>query len=151
VGVRWLAESGTAAAGDGALSGEKWADFISAGSAESLALYSDGYFAGTPAITVNRFAEGRAYYVATEPDENLARCLVSHLFREANIEPLLETPPGVEAARRSGPGKSYVFLLNHNDHAVRLPVPRGWLSVRKEVTPEGELKLPPFGIGVFEV
>lgn len=151
VGIRWLAESRQPEEGGRAsLFGEKWADIITLRGAESLAVYSDGYCADTPAITVNRLAAGRAYYVASEPDENLAERLVNHLVQQAAIDPLLKTPLGVEAARRSGGGKSFFFVLNHNDRAARVQIPPGWRHVQGEEAAQGELNLSPYGAAVFE-
>jgi beta-galactosidase len=36
------------------------------------------------------------------------------------VEPLLSTPPGVEASVRVGPGGRVIFLLNHNDVPARV-------------------------------
>ncbi|HUV07811.1 MAG TPA: beta-galactosidase, partial [Spirochaetia bacterium] len=150
VAVRWLAASGRPGKGRSALFGEKWADIITTGTAEPLALYNDGYYADTAAITVNRFAGGRAYYVGTEPDQNLAERFVSHLVREAGIEGLLKTPAGVEAARRSGSEKSCVFLLNHSDHAVRLLIPPGWRPLQGGEAEHRKLDLSAYDIAVYE-
>ncbi|MHC5173805.1 MAG: beta-galactosidase, partial [Planctomycetota bacterium] len=44
-----------------------WCDILQLDTAKSLAEYGSDFFKGTPALTVNNFGKGRAYYVATLP------------------------------------------------------------------------------------
>lgn len=92
-------------------------DIIHADKAEVLAEYGTDFYKGTPVLTRNRFGEGQAYYVASSPDADFLKAFTQHLCSEQGIQPLLDTPSGVEAAERVKGDRSYLFLLNHNEDA----------------------------------
>jgi beta-galactosidase len=89
-------------------------DLIHAEGAEVVAEYGSDFYKGMPALTVNRFGQGKAWYVASSPDAEFLKAFVSELCRDQGIEPLLAPVPGVEVTERSKDGKSYLFVLNHN-------------------------------------
>ncbi|ASA26635.1 beta-galactosidase [Paenibacillus donghaensis] len=90
-------------------------DLIHAEGAEVLAEYGSDFYKGMPALTVNSFGEGRAYYVATSPDPAFMQGLMANLCAEQNIKPLVSAPEGIESVQRVKAGVSYLFLLNHTD------------------------------------
>lgn len=89
-------------------------DLIHAESAEVLAVYGRDFYAGQPALTVNRFGSGRAYYVASRNDEAFMADFFGGLLRQTKIHPVLDTklPEGVTAQARTNGERSFVFLLN---------------------------------------
>ena len=46
---------------------EKWSDIPHIKGVQPLAFYDSEFYADTPAITVNKYGKGKAYYVATNP------------------------------------------------------------------------------------
>ena len=96
--------------------------------ADVLATYTEDFYAGEPAVTVNRWGEGRAYYVATRPDDATLRLLLQAVCAEKGIgSPLrdgLPPPDGVEVTQRTSPdGTRLLYLLNHNPDAVTVALP----------------------------
>jgi beta-galactosidase len=90
-------------------------DLIHAEGAQVLAEYGDDFYKGMPALTVNRFGKGEAWYVATSPDERFMSDFMAKLTADKGVRPLVPSlPAGVEAAERIKGDKSYLFLLNHN-------------------------------------
>ena len=89
-------------------------DLIHTEGAEVLASYSSQFYAGRPAVTVNRVGEGRAYYVASRNDDRFHDDLFGRLIDELGLRRVLSTdlPTGVTAQERSADGKRFVFLLN---------------------------------------
>ena len=67
-----------------------WADLIHLQGAESLASYTDDFYAGTPAVTRNVFGEGAAYYLGTRPEERYTRSLLQRAWEEAGVRPTAE-------------------------------------------------------------
>jgi beta-galactosidase len=120
-------------------------DLIRTREADVVAAYGDGWYAGTPAITVNTYGDGRAWYVGTLPEESLVIDLVRRVTEEAGVAPILVPPLGVEVTRRVGEDREYLFLLNHG-------------SVEQTVEPPGEgwharvgaARLGPAGVAVYE-
>ena len=103
-----------------------WNDVMELTTAEALAEYAGEFYAGTPAITRNRFEKGCVYYVGTQMGEALADRFVQELQTSARLEPLLDTSFGVEAAHREKDGKRYLFLLNHTGSVQQVAVPDSW-------------------------
>jgi len=89
-------------------------DLIHAEGANVLARYGDDFYKGMPALTEHAFGAGRAYYVATSPDEAFLQGFLGKLAEDKGVKPLLPATPGVETARRVKDGKAFTFLLNHN-------------------------------------
>jgi beta-galactosidase len=108
---------------DGAQShGDIWSELITPAGAEVLAHFSGSTLDGHPAVTSHRFGEGRAIYIATRPERAAMARILGAAITEAGIKPVLEAPPGVSVVRRSGPRSSLLFLLNHRDVQVEVPV-----------------------------
>lgn len=83
--------------------------------ASVLAAYKTDFYAGMPALTVNRFGAGRCYYLAARPAEDalhdqLVRGLARELGLARNLD--VELPEGVTVQKRTGGGKTLLFLHN---------------------------------------
>jgi beta-galactosidase len=99
--------------------GALWTERLRATSAATIASYLDGPLPGTPAITRNEFGDGVAWYLATALDDAGMR----ELLRE--VVPNQEVDLGggeVEVVRRSGDGRSYLFVINHGVNPVEYAV-----------------------------
>ncbi len=119
-----------------------WCDILQLQGAKSLAVYGDDYFKGRPAVTVNTFGEGRAYYVATLPDPAFLRPFLKQVCAEQGVDPVCETPTGVEAVVREQDGRRYLFLLNHNYAAVDITLPDGnWFDLITEKMMMGRVSM----------
>lgn len=97
-------------------------DVIHAETAEVLAEYGSDFYKGTPVLTRNQFGEGQAYYVASSPDSEFLKGFLGHLCAEKGIQPILQTPAGVEVSERVKNNISYLFVLNHNADEVTVHV-----------------------------
>lgn len=94
-------------------------DLIHLEASESLGEYQSDFYAGMPAVTVNQFGKGRAYYVATHSNEAFYLEFLSDLCRKCNMESLHERVEGLEVTVRENEQGKYLFFLNHNDNAVQ--------------------------------
>lgn len=90
-----------------------WCDLLAPDTAECWACYGDRFYAGTPAITCNRFGAGTVYYVGTVGEKALYCDLLGQVFREAQLPTLECLPDGVECTTRTGAGGTYRFLFNN--------------------------------------
>ncbi len=127
-------------------------DLIHAEGAKVLATYGRDFYQDMPVLTRNAFGKGQAWYVASSPEPKFLEDLALHLCTEKNIEPLLETPIGVEVTRRNKEGENYLFLLNHNSDitTVNLGDVRGRdLLGSREVT--GSATLPAHGVMILQL
>jgi len=89
-----------------------------------LATYGADFYAGEPAVTVNQFGQGRAYYLATALDADALSGFLGKLCADKKIAPpLLNAPVGLEVIPRvSADGETLLYVLNHNACSVSVPL-----------------------------
>ncbi|MCR8658604.1 beta-galactosidase [Paenibacillus endoradicis] len=109
----------------GALSGQYncniVCDLIHAEGAEVKAVYGSEFYKGMPALTVNQFGTGQAWYVATSPEPAFLQGLLAHICEAKGISAPITPISGVEVSTRVSPqGQPLLFILNHNDTAVQV-------------------------------
>jgi beta-galactosidase len=91
--------------------------------ATPLATYGTDFYAGTPAVTQHSYADGSAYYIASEPEPRFLEDFYARLVAEHHIQPVLVTPTGVEATLRHTAHGKVLFLLNHNATPAQIALP----------------------------
>ena len=102
-----------------------WAETIRSDGAAAVDTYADGPTAGGPAITMREHGDGAVWYVSTRTDRAVTSRVVRGALARAGVEPpipMVTAPAGLEATRRSGDGRSYLFLLNHGDETAHVRV-----------------------------
>ena len=118
-----------------------WCDVLKLFTAKVLCTYSDKYYRGRAAITVNQFGKGRVYYVGCDLDQGAVKELVRYISGAANIC-IPEIPEGVELVNR----KNCRILLNYNDFQVQISLKGRSLITNREF----EGILPPYGVEFLE-
>lgn len=105
--------------------GTVWSESLRTEGAETLAAYTHGMLAGSPALTRHRFGTGQGWYLSTRLDDADHGALVGRLLKEAGVEPEpAGLPAGVEAVtRQAADGRRWHVLINHTEDAVPLPEP----------------------------
>jgi beta-galactosidase len=99
-----------------------WSERVSLAGAEAVTSYTSGVLTGVPAVTRNSYGTGTAWYLATRPDPQTLSALLNRIRTEAGVEPVRETPEGVEAVLRRGEEADYVFLIDHAGKGAKVPV-----------------------------
>ncbi len=94
---------------------KKWCDIIELRDAKALAEYSTGFYRQSPAITENEYGNGIAWYVGTEPGEELMEDLLAYFKRRSNVETLGTAADGVEMMTRETQDQVWLFVINHTD------------------------------------
>ncbi len=95
-----------------------WCDVIKATRADVIARYTEDYYAGKPAITMNKVGQGRAVYIGTVGDSEFYDALARWLLTQAEvIAPLPSLPEGVEVTERWQGDRRLLFVLNHSAQA----------------------------------
>jgi beta-galactosidase len=129
-----------------------WCEVLHLRGAEPLAVYTDGHYRGRTAVTLNRLDAGQVIYLGVAAEQPLYDALVPGLCRLAGVQPVLRTPPGVEAAERSHGDRRILFLLNHGDRPRRMRLGQGRFTdlVGGGCLHRGRVTLPPFGVRVLD-
>lgn len=123
--------------------------------AEVLATYTDGYYAGSPALTRNDYGKGTAVYQAFRDTGDFSDAVLAELCRECGISQVIPTdyaplPRGMSAHSRTDGENTYIFVENYSEETAP-PLRLGrevtdMLSGRR-VT---EVTLPPYGFGIYK-
>ena len=91
--------------------------------AEVVAIYTDQFYTGTPAVTRRRLGEGELYYIATLLDDPgmdlIARTVADH----HGLTGPYPDHPDIEVTTRVSGDAHLTFVLNHADTPVTLPAP----------------------------
>jgi beta-galactosidase len=127
-------------------------DVIHAETAETAAVYDRDFYARRPAITVNRFGRGEAWYVAAKGGHDLLDAFHGALIARRGLPRALEAdlPEGVVAQTRTNGRETFTFVTNFASEAreVQLgPVRRKDLLTGAAVS--GTVTLPPYGVQVL--
>ena len=90
---------------------------IHAETATTLAVYTSDFYAGRPAVTVNHFGRGQAYYLAARTEDSLLDDFYNALCARLKLcRPLSTTlPQGVITRLRTDGKNNYIFVMNFND------------------------------------
>jgi beta-galactosidase len=130
--------------------GDLWSELVTLSGAKALASFASSTLDGHPAVTSHAFGKGRAIYIATRPDSTGMARILREAWTHAGVKPELEAPPGVSSVRRVGPRSSLLFLLNHRDVPVEVPVADPGVNlVDGAEVHRGLLRLGPRGVAVI--
>lgn len=130
-----------------------WADLLHTTTAEVIGAYAQDFYAGSPALTRNRYGAGLAYYAGTLPAQDWLRNWLGLICAEQGVEPLVTGAPDVEAGLRSGvDGAATLVLVNHANSpaAVNLLGKRGH-SLLDDRAVSQQLTLDPHDVLVLEL
>jgi beta-galactosidase len=119
--------------------------------ATALASYESDFYAGTPAVTVNRVGQGKAWYIASRNDLAFHRDFYGALIKQLALPRALaiDLPPGVTAQRRTDGERAFIFLQNFSGQTHHLQLPAGLEDLIDGTPLAGPLTLVPWGCRVL--
>jgi beta-galactosidase len=118
-----------------------WGEVVKTNTAAALALFCQDYYGGAPCLTENQYRQGKAYYLATQPEPEFYRDFLKYLCRLNRVPATLEAPAGVEVTKRKGKDAEYLFILNHNPHAVAVNISGKYRDLIGDQEYEGSVSL----------
>jgi beta-galactosidase len=145
-------ESVRVVAGDETYEGGWLCDVVRLEGAEAIATYASEFYAGTPAVTVNRVGAGSAYYVACRFGDDFYGDFYGRLIDELGLHRNLGValPQGVTAQRRSDGEREWIFVLSFVGRPHRIDLGgRSYTDALTGDTVADSLELPAYGYRVL--
>ncbi len=118
---------------------------------ETVAVYSEDFYKGSPAIVKNTYGAGQAWYVGAAFNCETVKALLAVLGVESPVKKLLDVPAGCEIAIRENDKGAYLFVLNYADEAAQLDVKKEMRDAFTGETLSGDYELPAYGVLVCEM
>ncbi|MBO6215563.1 MAG: beta-galactosidase [Lachnospiraceae bacterium] len=112
---------------------DKLCELVSVDTAETLAVYGEDFYAGTPVLCMNTYGKGKSFYIGADGEQDFYLELYGAILRNRGIEGvipnLLQAPLADDidiSIRRDKKGCKYVFIQNYAVCPVNYPVlPQG--------------------------
>lgn len=97
-------------------------DLIHLETAKAIGVYGDDFYKGRPALTVNSFGKGKAYYVASRTSEDFNNAFYGSLINKFGIKRSInaDLPYGVTAQLRTDGENDFIFLMNFSDSEKKI-------------------------------
>lgn len=129
-----------------------WSDIIHLKNAEAIATFEQDYYAGSPAITRNKFGKGTAFYVGTAPEKNGMDWFIEHVCGATGITPVVPSAPaGVELLRRANGNVSWLFALNHSGERVEVALEQHGHDLLTGEQVNRSIMLEPRGVAIAQL
>ncbi|MGP4039423.1 beta-galactosidase [Gracilibacillus sp. D59] len=92
-------------------------DLIHLEGAQVLAQYGSDFYAGRPALTVNQYGEGKAYYIASRNDQAFHQAFFEKLADQLSLKRATGglLPKDVSAQVRTDGTNEFLFLMNFSN------------------------------------
>lgn len=119
--------------------------------AEQVGVYDEDFYAGSPAITVNRRGAGRAYYVAARLGEDFQNDFFGQLAADLQLKMALpdSLPEGCTAQVRTDGTWDYVFVMNFLPQPATINIGAGGISLISGVMAAGQITLAERALEIF--
>ena len=93
----------------------QWCDILHTENAQAIAYYDEDFFKGKPAVTVNSYGKGKAYYIGTVGEKRFYQRLIKGILVNAEIQFTDCLPDNVELTTRTGSSQTVRFIFNNTD------------------------------------
>ena len=112
----------------------------------TLGTYKTDFYAGRPALTVNQWGKGKAYYIAFRGEDCFLNDFYENIVVESYLQKCIDTdlPEGVTAQMRTDGEYRYIFLQNYGEEEKGIQLPKGEMydllaekSIRDEIVIPG--------------
>ena len=117
---------------------------VHAETAEVLGTYHDDFYAGCPALTCNRYGEGKAWFIAAETEQPFLDALYRRLAETTGVAHRFPAvlPEGVVVTERvDAAGKPIWFLQNFNRTEASVALAQPCVDAESGETLQAELRL----------
>ncbi|RCW73221.1 beta-galactosidase [Saliterribacillus persicus] len=127
-------------------------DLIHLEGAEALATYGDDFYAGRPALTLNHFGKGKAYYIASRNDHAFNQAFFTKLADELELKRAIDgpLPKHVSAQVRTDGKTDFLFLMNFSNQAQEIKLNGEYQDILSGNTVKDSISLEGFAVSIFK-
>ena len=127
-------------------------DIIHAETAKVLATYGSDYYANMPALTVNQYGKGEAYYIATKCQDDFYDTFYEKIISHNKIKHTLnELPYGVSSQLREGEEADYIFVMNFTKENKEVSLNQGsYTDLLTNEVLKDQIVLEPYGVSILK-
>jgi beta-galactosidase len=124
---------------------------VEAASAEVVAEYAGGYYAGAPALVRNRVGQGSAYYYGAVFNLEAATALITQLNLTSPVADWLDLPQPIELCIRedTATGERLIFLLNYSHAAQTITLGKQATNLLTNESIQGSVVLAAFDVCIL--
>ena len=128
-----------------------YCELIHPSTAKVLATYTTDFYAGMPALTVNRYGKGCAYYLAFRDTGDFTDTVTARILAECGIASDFDGAlgQGLTAHSRTDGETLFVFLENHSTSAVSTATAHTWTNVETGATVTGNIDMAPYEVMIL--
>ncbi|MBO7472892.1 MAG: beta-galactosidase [Ruminococcus sp.] len=125
----------------------QWCDILELTTARAYAEYNDSFYSGSPAVSMNRYCSGVAYYIGTVCNADFYESFSGNIMKQTGIPRLRDLPTGVEVTTRTNGLDDYIFFFNNSDKEAEIVLPKAMFSIIDGSDRE-KLSLKPYGMEI---
>ena len=120
--------------------------------AQTLSVYAEDFYAGEPALTLNAYGAGKAYYLAAKAEDAFLTDFYRQIAPQAGAAPCLdaELPAGVTVTQRETNDTEWLFLQNWNDKPATVVLRDRLADAETERPVQGELILEGYTVRILK-
>ncbi len=137
----------------GAYEARDYFALIHAEGAQVLATFGSDFYAGRPALTVNKFGQGQAYYMASRNEDRFLADFYARLAGDLNLLRAMpvDLPQGVTAQLRGDGENRFIFVMNFNPQPVTVQLDgASYQNLVTGAPVSGTLELAGYGIEILK-
>ena len=129
-----------------------YATVIERGSADELAVYQQDFYKGTPAVTVNQYHQGKAYYIGARLEKAFLTDFYGDLITELGLKPALDVTHerGVSVQVREADGSKTAFIMNFTEQTQSIEINEEVRDIQTGETLRGTVSLSPYEVRIVE-
>lgn len=121
-----------------------YCELIKLTGAKALGSYQSDFYAGMPAVTVNTYGKGKAYYLGARMKEDDLIRFFEPIWKENDVKEM-NLPDGVEYLRRiAEDGSSFDFYVNYTASPVTVALEKSGTDLLTGKAVSGEVVVEPF-------
>ncbi|SFC61007.1 beta-galactosidase [Alkalibacterium subtropicum] len=129
-----------------------YATVIEMGEASGLAVYQSDFYKGKPAVTVNAYGKGQAYYLGARLEEAFLADFYGELISDLGLRPALDVTHerGVSVQAREAEGLKTVFIMNFTEEVQVIEINEEVVDIQSDELVYGRLTLQPYEVRIVE-